>query len=175
MSAQIIVKMARTHTTSSSVKPCSPARLSSAPAGDIACCTGSTLLSIGAIRNDVVGPMLSRGAVDVWPAPGVARDRLTLQVGAIPRRPAARRLHQCVQPFRAGWILSRIQKIEIERARQTFDLNFGGLGLGFTQVVEYAGSDQAHDERDDGYDHEDFDQREPSFGLPRGAPASISR
>jgi len=54
-------------------------------------------------------------------------------------------------------------------------LNLGGLALGFTQIVEDPGPNQTHDERDDGYDHEDFDQCESLFGLPRGAAAATSR
>ena len=45
------------------------------------------------------------------------------------------RLDEGSQPLVAGWVSAKIQVIEIERARKTFKLDLGGLGLGFSEVV----------------------------------------
>src|SRR5262245_65596475 len=89
------------HTISRRVKPASPAVRSARPADDIGCRSGSTFLTIRAIRNDVeVGPMLSRRAVDIGVAPRIVGEGRTFQVRAVPRREAAGTMHQSRKSFR---------------------------------------------------------------------------
>src|SRR5215216_5732011 len=134
--AERIARMATMHTISRSVKPSSAIAASSRPAGDISCRSGSTFLTIRAIRHDVVGPMLPRRAIDVSVAPWVVGNDCAFQVRTIPRHRAARTLHQRRETLRAGRVASIVEEVQIERAREALDLNLGGLGLGFGQVVE---------------------------------------
>jgi len=69
--------------------------------------------------------------------------------------------------------LSVIEKIEIERAGQTFDLNLRGLDLGFAKKTENAWTDKTHDQRNNGDNYEDLDQRKSAFGVTRRMLSAI--
>src|SRR4029077_10461214 len=156
--------MAMTQTTSRRVNPSSLVSPSFSPAGNIGCCTGAAFLSICTIGQNVVRSVLPRRAVDVELPPRVFRNHIAFQIRAAPTGDAARALHQCLETFRARRILSGIKRIEIEGARQAFDLNPCSLYFRFTEEVKNARADQGHDEGDDRYDHEHLDQCKSLFG-----------
>src|SRR5712691_4673364 len=133
-----MARMATMHTTSRRVKPASPGTPSTRPAGDVGCCSGSTFLPVRAVGDAVIGPMLPRRAVEVRISPRIVGDDRALQIRAVPRHGAARALYESGQPFRARRVTSVVEKVQIERAPEAFDLDLGGLRLRFGQVIEHA-------------------------------------
>jgi len=65
-------------------------------------------------------------------------------------------------------IPSGIKGIEVEGARQTFDLNFCSFHLRFSEKIQNAWANQSHDERDDRNDDKHFDERKSSLGRSPG-------
>src|SRR6202011_2765661 len=59
-------------------------------------------------------------------------------------------LHQRGQAFRGRRKPAGIEVEQIECAAKTLQLNLRGLDLGFAEIVEHPGTDQAHDKADDG-------------------------
>src|SRR5262249_50853108 len=108
--------IARTQTISMSVNPSSPRTRSAFPSCDIGRCTGPAFLSVGAIRDDVVGPVLARQAVDVGVAPWVGGDDVAFQIGAVPCRDIAGTLHQCGEALRTRRIAAGVEEVEVESA-----------------------------------------------------------
>src|SRR5215211_109644 len=167
-----IARMATMHTISRRVKPSSPEPVSSRPADDIGCRSGSTFLTIRTIGHDIVSAVLPWRAILIRVAPGIVGHDRALQVRSVPGHRAARTLHQRSQPFRARRVTAIIQEVEIERAGKALDLNLGGLRLRLGQVIEHSRTDQTHDQADDGDDHQDLHQGKATFAVARGTAAS---
>src|SRR5258708_12193678 len=101
-------------------------------------------------------------------APRIVGNYAASQVRSVP----ARRVIGACQRGKtlAGIRVSpEVEIIQVERARKTFDLDLGGLGLGLAEIAEHPRSDQRHDQSDDSDDHQDFDQREAGLRLPAAA------
>src|SRR5579859_3674402 len=116
--------------------------------------------------------MLSWGPIYVGSSPRITRDSIAFQVRPAPANSTARALKQRTQSFCASRVPASIQKIEIERTLETFDLNFRHFNFGFGQIIEHAWADQGHDHSDNADDHEHLDESETllggSFALPLG-------
>src|SRR4051812_365139 len=156
-----IATIASTHTISSSVKPAS-----ALPTRDVLSSARSSLCSVGAVRKNVVGPVLSRRAVHIRIAPWIGRHLAALQVGPVPRIDAAGTLYQRGETFGAVRIAAGVKEEEVKRAREAFDLDARRLDLRLGEVVEDARANDAHDQRDDGDDDEQLHQREAAFAVP---------
>src|SRR5438876_7005158 len=145
MMAASIATIATTQTISMRVKPSSPRTRSALPACDVRGSPGAALLSVGAVRDDVVGAVLARQAVDVGIAPWVGRDDVSFQIGPVPGHGIAGTLHQGRQALRTRRIAAGVEEVEVERAGKARDLDSCRLGLGVTEIVEHAGPDETHD------------------------------
>src|SRR3954452_576331 len=156
-----IATMASTHTIASSVNPAS-----ALPARDVLSSARSSLCSVGAVRKNVVGPVLSRRAVHIRIAPWIGRPLAALQVGPVPRIDAAGTLHQRGETFGAVRITAGVEEEEVERTREALDLDACGLDLRLGEIIEHARADDAHDQRDDGDDDEQLHQGEAAFASP---------
>src|SRR5664279_3520216 len=161
--------MARTQTTSMRVKPPSPTRRLAGPADNIGRRSGPAFLTIGAIRHDIIGTVLSWRTVNIRLAPRVVRHNAALQVWTVPRLNRSGGLHQRVQPFPAVRITTGIEIEQIERASKALNLDLCGLDLRLSEVVQNARADQAHDHRDNRDDDQNFDQREAALAAPTPA------
>src|SRR3954463_9341526 len=156
-----IATIASTHTISSSVKPAS-----ALPARDVLSSARSSLCSVGAVRKNVVGPVLSRRAVHIRIAPWIGRYLAAFQVGPVPGIDAAGTLYQRGETLGSVRITAGVEEEEVERAREALDLDTGRLDLRLGQVVEPARADDAHDQCDDGDDDQQLPQREAAFVSP---------
>src|SRR5579871_6312698 len=123
--------IASTQTISSRTSPLSAVNASVRPALNVRRRAGAALLTIRAIRDDVIRSMLARRPVDVRMPPRIVRDRASAQVRPIPAVDAARAGRQRDKAFTGGRIASGIEIEEVERAREAFDLDARGLDLGF--------------------------------------------
>src|SRR3954471_7827785 len=156
-----IATIASTHTISSSVKPAS-----ALPARDVLSSARSSLCPVGAVRKNVVSPVLSRRAVHIRVAPRIGRYIAAFQIGPVPRIDAARPLHQRGETLGAVRITAGVEEEEVERARETLDLDACGLDLRLGEIIEHARAKDAHDQRDDRDDHDQLHQRKAAFALP---------
>src|SRR4051812_23644318 len=156
-----IATIASTHTISSSVKPAS-----ALPARNVLSSARSSLCPVGAVRKNVVGPVLSRRAVHIRIAPRIGRHLAAFQIWPVPRIDAAGALHQRAETLGAVRITAGVEEEEVERAREAFDLDARRLDLRLGEVVEHARTDDAHDQRDDGDDDQQLHQREAAFAVP---------
>src|SRR6185436_16091985 len=137
-----IATMATTATTSISVKPSVAPVPSALPARDVLCRACSTFRPIRAVGKEIVGPaFLSGRTIDVSIAPGIGRNLAALQVRAVPGRDVAGPAHQRRQSFRAARVAPGIEEEQVERAAEAFDLDLGGLGFRFGEIVEHAWAD----------------------------------
>src|SRR6185295_6681744 len=135
-----IATIATTQTTSSKVNPSVPLP-SALPARDVLPGAGATFCSIRTIGKDVVCAVLPRRAIDIRVAPGIGRDGAAFQVGSVPGRDVAGAAHQGGQALRAVRIAAGVEKEQVERAGEAFDLDLGRLGLRLGQIVEHARAD----------------------------------
>jgi hypothetical protein len=106
-------------------------------------------------------------------SPWIIRKGAASQIGTVPAG-CVGRLDEGSQPLVAGWVSAEIQVIEIERARKTFKLDLGGLGLGFSEVVQDPRTHERHDHPDDGDDNQHFDEGEAFFTAVLSASGSVS-
>src|SRR5262249_16724201 len=123
---------------------------------------------------DVVAALRSGCAVDVGTTPRVVGHARASQIRPIPTRTIARALHQRAQTFRIRGVLTRIKKIQIERVRETFNLNSGGLDFRFTHVIEDARADESHDQSDDRDDDDNLNECKSLLAMPRRSLASLA-
>src|SRR5262245_52795831 len=121
--------MATTQTTSRRLKPSSVPTPSPGPAGDIRRRSCATFLSVRSARNDVIGTVLTWGAIGIRLAPWIVGDAATFQIGTVPRGEAAAALHQHTQTLRAQRISPGVKVEEVKCARKALDLDLGGFDL----------------------------------------------
>src|SRR5258708_28092232 len=136
MIAASMPMMASTQMISISAKPASPRPVSAGAGGNIGCRSTAALLTVGAKRDDFVGRVLARRAIDVAVAPGIVGHYAAAQIRSIPARciVAARKRGQ---PFTAVGIAPEVEIIEIERAGEAFDLDLRCLYLGFAEIIQH--------------------------------------
>ena len=104
-------------------------------------------------------------------APGIDGELPVLQIGAGPDLGAARPLDERVQPFGGRRIAPGVEKEQIERRAEAFDLQLRRLDARFAEIVEHARADQPEDQADDREHDEELDEREAGLrgaGGPRG-------
>src|SRR5262245_49466955 len=125
-----IATIAITQTSSSSVKPAS-----ALPVRDVLPSARPSFCPVGTVRENVVGPVLPRRAVDIGVAPGVGWHQAALQVRPVPGIDAAGALHQRGEAFRTVRVAAGVEEEQIECAAEAFDLDLRGLRLRLGQVV----------------------------------------
>src|SRR5882672_3146870 len=166
--------MASTHTISSKVKPRSAASLifrGHAFERNVGRNPAAAFLAVGAVGHDVVGTVFAGRAVDVSVAPRIGRHAAALQIRSVPGRDAGRALYERRQSLGSRRKPAGVEIEQVERARETLQLDPGRLDLGFAEIVEHTRTDQAHDEADDGDHHQHFDQGKALLtGISSGSP-----
>src|SRR5258708_16883820 len=96
--------------------------------------SNAALLTVRPERGDFVGRALARRTIDIAVSPGIVGHHAAPEIGPVPaRRVVASR--QCGKAFVGIGITPEIKIIKIERAGKAFDLDFCGLGLGFTEIA----------------------------------------
>src|SRR6476469_791682 len=125
--------MASTHTISSKVKPrCVVSFILGGRRlfeGNVRRGPAATLLTIGPIGDNVIGLVFAGRPIDVWVAPGIARHVAAFQIRAIPRGHSGRAPDKRGKPLRRGREPAGVEIKQIERARETLQLNTCGLDL----------------------------------------------
>src|SRR5690242_4442654 len=125
----------------------------------------AAFLTVGSVREYIVGAALTGRAIDIGVVPGIVRYAAALQIGPVPGGGSRRLPHQCGQSFRTRGKTARIEEVEVERARKALQLDLGCLDLGFAEIVEHARTDQSHDQADDRNHHQHFDQCEAGLAM----------
>src|SRR5487761_2554524 len=93
-------------------------------------------------------------------APGIVRHVATLQIRPVPGSDTWRTLYQSRQAFRRRGKAAGVEIKQVECAGEALQLDFRSLDLRFAEIIQYARTDQAHDEADDGDHHQHLDQGE---------------
>src|SRR6516164_7411069 len=95
-------------------------------------------LTIGAVREDLVGRALDRRSIDIGVSPRIVGNNAALQVWTVPLLSIARPLHERNKAVAGPRIAAHIEIKKIEGARKTLDLDFRRINFGFPQIVQHA-------------------------------------
>src|SRR5438132_14333906 len=99
------------------------------PVGDVLVRTLTALLAVGAVRNEIVGTVLTRRGVFVFVAPRIRRYFGFFPIRSVPVGNAGRRRDQRLQSFLRRRIAADLQLKEIERLADLADLDFRRVRL----------------------------------------------
>src|SRR6478752_2566313 len=105
-----------------------------------------SLLAIRSQRHDRVRTALGRSAVDIEVSPRIGRHGAGLEIGSVPDRSIAGSLRQSGKTLAASRVPADVEVKQVERTRETLDLQFGRLDFGIPEITEHTGTYQAHDQ-----------------------------
>src|SRR5258706_4550857 len=126
---------------------------------DVGVLAGAAGLAVAAVGKQIELALGAGDAVDVRPAPGIARHGL-LQVRAAPVR-HVRRLHEKrFEAFLCARVAAHVEAELVERLVEGLDLRLRHLDLGLADLREVARRHVAGEQADDHDDHEQLEQRE---------------
>src|SRR5262245_35478544 len=102
----------------------------------------ATFTAIGPVGHDLIGRALHGRAVLIGMAPRIGRYFASLDVGAVPNLGASRPLRQGIETLRRRRVTTGVQIKQVECRTEALDLQLGGLGPRFAQIVQHPRPDE---------------------------------
>src|SRR5262245_28807734 len=136
------------------------------PARDVAIVALAARRAVGSKGIEVVGTSGLTGATVVIRAlPGIRRDHVLLEIGAVPPLEAEGALDQRREPFLGARVAADVETERVERRAHGFDLHPGRLRRRLLRLPDEARRHHGHQHPDDDHYHHDLDQAEAPFAL----------
>src|SRR6516162_3542615 len=151
----------RTKISSSREKPPLPF-----PARNVTISVLATGRAVSAVRNNVVGTMITWTLINIRFAPGIWRYFL-FEIGPIPTIDAGGPLVQGREPFLRRGITPHIESESVQRRAKKLDLCFGSFRRRFFLLFDELRHNQAGKQTNDDHYDDEFDERKPGGGFSR--------